>query len=135
MLVPVLIGAVLGGLVSLLARARGRRGEIRLLAAGLAVAALIYLGLALAEPDRRWLVLEAGGLGVFGAIAWLGLRTSPWWLVLGWMVHAGWDVGLHLDRPQPLVGSWYPLLCVGFDLVVAGFLLRRTAARPAPPAP
>jgi hypothetical protein len=39
------------------------------------------------------------------------------------VAHVGWDVGPHLDRVQEIVPAWYPLLCVGFDLVAAGFLL------------
>jgi hypothetical protein len=52
-----------------------------------------------------------------------GTRVSLAWLALGWTAHVAWDVGLHLDRPQVIVPAWYPLLCVGFDLVVAGFVL------------
>ena len=129
MLLPIVLGAVLGGLFALVARRRKRGGEVPLLALGLVVAALIYIVLALAAgADRRWLTLEVAGLGVFGGLAWLGLRTSLWWLALGWAAHVGWDVGLHLDRPSALVPAWYPLLCVGFDLVVAGFVLGMAAA-------
>jgi hypothetical protein len=117
---------VLGGLFVLLARRQRGSGEARLLAIGLVVAALIYVGLALAPADGQWLAIEAGGLALFVGLAWLGLRHSTWWLALGWVAHAGWDVGLHLDRAQPVVGAWYPLLCIGFDLVVAGFVLGRT---------
>jgi hypothetical protein len=135
MLLPIVLGAVLGGLFALVARRRKRGGEVPLLALGLVVAALIYIVLALAAgADRRWLTLEVAGLGVFGGLAWLGLRTSLWWLALGWAAHVGWDVGLHLDRPSALVPAWYPLLCVGFDLVVAGFVLGMAAAeRPSRP--
>jgi hypothetical protein len=96
---------------------------VRLLAFGLIAAALIYIVLTIPKADVRWLALEGVGVALFTALAWLGLRVSLWWLTLGWLAHVGWDVGLHLDRPQPVVGPWYPLLCVGFDLVVAGFLL------------
>jgi hypothetical protein len=129
MLTPIVLGAVLGGLLVLVAHRFKRAGEIQLLALGLVVAAFIYVVLALAAgADRRWLALESAGLAVFGALAWLGLRVSPWWLALGWVAHVGWDVGLHLDRTQAFVTAWYPLLCVGFDLVVAGFLLGRASA-------
>jgi len=128
MLLPILLGAVLGALFVLVARRRGRTGETRLLALGLVVAALIYVGLALARADHRGLALEAAGLGIFGLIAWLGARASLWWLVLGWGAHVGWDVGLHLDRSQASVAAWYPLLCIGFDLVIAGYLLGPTDA-------
>ena len=124
---PILIGAVLGALFAIFARMR-KRAEPRVLALGLLVAALIYVGLALAHPERRWLLIELAGVVLYGGLAWLGLRFSPWWLALGWLGHVGWDVGLHLDRPQSLVGAWYPLLCVGFDLVVAGFVVNTSLA-------
>jgi hypothetical protein len=54
-----------------------------------------------------------------------GSAAAAWWLVAGWVAHVGWDAGLHLDRPQLVIPLWYPLLCVGFDLVVAGYLLSR----------
>ena len=90
---------------------------------GLIVTALIYVVLALPGADRSWLALETGGLGIFGVLAWLGMRVSPAWLVLGWVGHVAWDVGLHLERSQSVVDPWYPLFCVGFDLIVAGYLL------------
>jgi hypothetical protein len=121
--IPILAGAVLGGLFALLARRQGETGELRLLALGLGVTALIYVGLALAATDGRWLAVEAAGLALFAGLAWLGVQRARWWLALGWAAHVGWDVGLHLDRTQPLVGAWYPLFCVGFDLILAGFLL------------
>jgi hypothetical protein len=117
---------VLGGLFVLLARRLGWRAEARLLAAGLTVAALIYVGFALASAGR-WLAIETAGVAIFGALAWLGVRVSSWWLALGWLGHVAWDVGLHLDRPQAVAPEWYPLLCVGFDLIVAGFLVGRAA--------
>jgi hypothetical protein len=132
MLVPILAGAVLGGIFALVGRRSRGTGDISLLALGLVVAALIYVGLALAAADSRWLAIEAAGLALFGGLAWLGLRGSLWWLTLGWLAHVGWDVGLHLDRAQTLVGAWYPLACVGFDLVVAGFLLARSRTQVSP---
>ena len=137
MLFPVLAGAVLGVLFVLLADSRTSLGETRLLALGLVVAALIYVAFALFGADGRWLALEVIGLALFAGVAWLGLHASLWWLALGWVAHVGWDVGLHLDRTQPLVGPWYPLACVGFDLVVAGFLLSvaRTARSSRGPPP
>jgi hypothetical protein len=122
MLLPILGGAVLGALFTIFARAR-KGAEVRVLALGLVVAALIYVGLALAGSGREWLAIEMAGLVLFGCLAWLGLRASRWWLAMGWVAHVAWDVGLHLDRAQAVVAAWYPLLCVGFDLVVAGFLV------------
>jgi len=122
MLEPILAGAVLGGLFAGAARRLGGDGELRILALGLAVAALIYVGLALPSAAGRWLAVETAGVAIFGGIAWLGLRR-PGWLALGWTAHVVWDVALHLERMQPVVGAWYPLACIGFDLIVAGYLL------------
>jgi hypothetical protein len=127
MLGPILTGAVLGLLFALSAY---RRGDLRLFVVGLVVAALIYVGLAIPSGMGEWLALEAAGVLVFGGVSWIGLRRTSW-LGAGWLAHVGWDVGLHLDRAQSIVGPWYPLGCVGFDLIVAGFLFGVAASRPA----
>ena len=135
MLVPIVLGAMLGGMFVLAAQTWSRSGR-PVLAIGLVVAALIYLGLGLvAGGDSRRLQLEAGGVAIFGFLAWLGFRRSLWWLAAGWLAHVAWDVGLHLDRSPGVVPAWYPLLCVGFDLVVVGYLLGRMNGRNDPTAP
>jgi hypothetical protein len=124
MLIPIVVGAVLGVLFVLAARAWTRGTGRLVLVVGLLVTALIYVGFALAAEDRnRSLAVEAFGVLLFGLLAWLGLRRSLWWLSIGWLGHVAWDVGLHLDRTLAAVPAWYPLFCVGFDLVVAGYLL------------
>jgi hypothetical protein len=129
MLTPILVGAVLGGAYTLVAPRSRQVSTAGMFAIALVVAALAYVALALIARDPRWLGVETAGAGLFGAVAWLGLRSSLWWLTFGWLAHVAWDVGLHLDRAQSIVGPDYPLLCVGFDLVVAGFLLGMTATR------
>ena len=104
MLVPILVGAMLGALFAIFARA-AKAAEVRVLALGLVVAALIYVGLALAGRGREWLGIEMAGVALFGFLAWLGLRASRWWLATGWAAHVAWDVGLHLDRAQAVVGA------------------------------
>jgi hypothetical protein len=124
MLFPILSGGLLGGFFVLISRAGGRARENQMLAAGLVAAAVIYLGAAgMVGAPSKMVLLEVVGVAIFGAIAWLGLRRSLWWLAFGWLAHVGWDVGLHLDQRQEVVAAWYPLLCVGFDLIVAGYLL------------
>ncbi len=128
MLLPIVVGALLSAIYVLGARALVPRAERRVLALGLVVSALIYVGFALAgRADGSTLFLEAGGVALFGLVAWLGVRSALWWLAAGWLAHVAWDVGLHLDRSQTLVPAWYPLFCVGFDLIVAGFILGRTS--------
>ena len=70
MLLPILVGAMLGGLFALAARSRGGTGEVRLLALGLVVAALIYKGCLAASPGLANELLSGGW-------PWAGWLTSP----------------------------------------------------------
>ena len=123
MLVQVLIGVVLGGLYILLVARYDVRLQLRLLAIGLAVAALIYLAFGAAGGGGRWLAIEAGGVVLFTALAWLGSAAVPILMGVGWAAHACWDVGLHLEPAVSFVPAWYPVACLGLDLVVAGYAL------------
>jgi hypothetical protein len=143
--VPVLLGAGLGAVLVVLA-SRCPEGERRRpLAIGLVVAALIYVvyGVVYAgqQGGPRRLAIESAGLVLFSALAWLGWRRAPLWLALGWTVHVAWDIGLHGSPVSALVPAWYPPLCVGFDLIVAGYALAlaldgsgRSLTNPVPPA-
>lgn len=122
-------GALLGGGFGILARRQGPRGEVRAVAAGLVVAALIYVGFALARgAGARWVAIEAAGVAGFGAVALLGVRAAPLWLAAGWALHVAWDVALHSATGTPFVPFWYPPACVGFDLVVALWIAARWRA-------
>ncbi len=90
---------------------RGRR----IFAAGLLIAASVYVGLALGgQAPARWLGLEVIGVIVFAALALAGLRLSTWWLAAGWVLHAAWDTPLHDDIA--FLPRWYPSACLAFDL-------------------
>ncbi len=136
MILEIALGVVFGALLVLFARSRGPRSESVVLAVGLIVTALLYVAFALAGgTSARWSALEVLGVFAFSAFAWLGLRTSPAWLALGWAVHVVWDVGLHLGAGAPaFVPTFFPGFCIGFDLLVAGYLAARAysgrASRP-----
>ena len=127
-----LLGLVLGGAFVAAARSRGGN-ETRVLALGLVVAAAIYVGFAVvgAGAGAGWTLTEAGGIGVYGAFAWLGLRRSAGWLAAGWALHTVWDVGLHLvGGGAAFAPTGYVVLCVSFDLLTAAYVafgLRRVA--------
>ncbi|MEM7051780.1 MAG: hypothetical protein AAF604_19095 [Acidobacteriota bacterium] len=120
---------ILGLLLALPFVAYGRsRGRI-VFAQGLVVAALVYVLFALRAPDPPlWLAIEIAGVGLYGALAWLGLRGSRYWLVAGWALHPLWDVGLHLSAGgRHFAPLWYTLPCLSFDLLVAVALLAPSA--------
>ena len=71
-----------------------------LLVVFLFAAAGAYFGFALlAAPGLIWVLAELVQVIIFGAIALLGLRGSPWWLAAGWALHPLWDVVLHYVGP------------------------------------
>ncbi len=118
----VAIGAVLGAGFAWLAGLVGR--ERRVWAAGLVVAAVLYLVFAgAAGAGAEALAVELSGVVAFAAVAWLGLGR-PLWLAAGWAVHVVWDVALHV-QPGGYAPPLYPEACIGFDLAVAAFIAWR----------
>lgn len=92
-------------------------------AAGLALAALLYVGFALVRGDLPDTGTEAGGLVLYGAVAWLGVRRRSADLVaVGWALHPMWDLGVHLGLGVE-APAWYVWACLSFDLVVATALV------------
>ena len=123
-LAAVVAGAGLALLYVTVARRRPHVGERLVLAWGLVVAAALYVVFAIRTASLQWIGLELLGLAVFSAIAAAGAWRWSSLLVVGWVTHVAWDVLLH-GAATPFVPSWYPPLCVGFDLVVAGAIIQR----------
>ena len=121
----VLCGAVATMPIFWLYRRVSPAGQCRLWSNGLVVAALVYVAFALwGHADGPWLGIEAAGVVIYGGVAWWGRRRAPW-LALGWALHVLWDVLLHgggLGHGADFVPAWYPPVCLGFDLAVAGYL-------------
>lgn len=102
----------------------GRSGKANLgFGLGLAVAALVYVVLAAVAGDAAAARLEGGGVLLFAAVGALGMRGSAWWLALGWLGHVVWDLALHPVEHASYAPWWYPVACVGFDLLVVGYLV------------
>ena len=126
-LLAVLAGAVLA--MPYVVYARRSRHPRRLFAIGLPVAAAVYLIFAGSAGMVRDLLVESIGVVLFAAIAWAGLRFSAWLLALGWVAHVGWDLLLHPIAGPSYAPWWYPVTCIGFDLVVAVAILTPPASR------
>ena len=121
-LFQLILGAVLALLFILFARTRGPQREPFIYSIGLIVAALFYVAFSFTGGTTQWSIIELIGLVAFTLIAVLGLRVSLWFLVIGWASHVWWDVFLHLVREQLFVPDWYPVACISFDLIVAGYI-------------
>ena len=124
-LIAVISGVVLATVLILLARRSGNYSkEKRVYATALVVAALIYVGFGLFSDSIGWKIVELIGVPVYALFAWLGMKKSGWFLALGWALHVFWDASLH-GTSTPFVPSFYIGLCLGFDLLVAGYLAVR----------
>lgn len=126
-----LLGAALAAAFVLVLARLGPRLERLAWALLLVVAALIYVGFALRRPGgSEWLLLELGGVVLFSLFAVAGVARSPLFLSAGWVLHVAWDVGLHglSGESAAFVPGWYPALCIGYDLVVGLYILRRHGA-------
>jgi hypothetical protein len=119
-----------------LARRLKPERELRLYAVALVIAALIYLAFAArGTASLAWLALETGGLLVFTLAALAGLKFSAWILAAAWAAHAGWDLLLHGLADAAFVPGWYPPVCAGFDLLLAGYILARFGRNVSPVTP
>ena len=91
----------------------------KLMAVWLVVAALIYPALATLRGAYDWLPYEFVGVALYGSLAWIGWRYSLIVLAAGWVLHALWDCLTH----GAFMPAWYPMWCLGFDLLLAGFIV------------
>lgn len=127
-----LLEALLGGILAMGVLAVIRRGATRereWLALMLLVAALVYPLCGVGAQPLSQLGVEATGVALFLVFALLGVRASPWFLALGWGAHAVWDIAIPASRDASYLPTWYPMLCLGFDVVVAGYVAGRASGR------
>lgn len=118
----VIVAGVLLALVLIASARRWALREERVYAVGLLIAALVY-GASAALRAPVLLPVEWLGVALFGAIAFVGLHRRAL-LGIGWALHVAWDLALPAHLSGAVVPTWYPLLCVGFDLALAAYLLQ-----------
>ncbi len=133
--VPVLINGAIFATVAVIVPAfllsRFTRDIIgrSLLVIFLFIAAGAYFGFAtlgreLLDTQPIWTLVEIAQVIVFGAIGLLGLRGSPYWIAVGWVLHPFWDVVLHYIGPGHAFTPWtYAIACISFDWLVALYIV------------
>jgi hypothetical protein len=101
-----------------------RRYTKVILALVLIVAALAYIMFAYrTSQDLGWLLIELGGVAIYGTMGIVGIRRSTWWLVAGWALHPVWDIALHFFGPgHTFAPITYTIPCLSFDLWVAALI-------------
>ncbi len=123
-LIWLMLGLVAGWAFLYYARSKNATGEKRILAAGLVLAAAVYVAFAVIYGSARWIAIEFAGVALYGIFAWFSYKYSVRWLAIGWVGHAAWDALLHLVGPGNVVApEWYVLACISFDILVGGYVL------------
>ena len=96
---------------------------IVVLGKGLVVAAFLYLIFAFVWGDTQWLIIEALGILLYVPFYYLAVKYSPYFLVVGWLLHSMWDIALHYNGPgYHIAPKWYAIACISFDVLVAIYL-------------
>jgi len=93
------------------------------------VAAGAYFGFAtlgrdVVDTSPIWMLVEIAQVFVFGTLALLGLRGSPYWIAAGWALHPFWDVVVHYIGPGQSFTPWTSaIVCISFDWLVALYIV------------
>lgn len=119
--IAIMIGAALAVPYVLYARRAARPRAM--FGIGLIIAAALYVVFAAVAADLRAIAIEVACVVVFTVIALLGMRRWPAVLAFGWCAHVLWDLLLHPVQSPGYAPWWYPLICIGFDLLVGGCIL------------
>jgi hypothetical protein len=119
-------GVVLGGVTLIIPSLLARDTAFGLLAILLGMIASVYLGYALADGRLRAFQVEYVGMVAFAALATIDLaRHSALLLALGYLGHGLWDLLHHRGGVDVRMPGWYVPLCLGYDTVVAIYVLVR----------
>ena len=86
-----------------------------------------YLTAANAKPGG-WLWLEVAGIPIFATLALLGVKISPWFLVIGIAAHGvGWDSWHY--RNSAYIPDWYSISCLLVDITIGAYAAVRIPMR------
>jgi hypothetical protein len=130
--IAVIVGILGAAVLVLLARWLAPRREMLVYGVGLGFTALEYVLFALqrgAPADH--LGHELGGAVLYLALAVLGTWRWPALLALGWIAHTAWDLFFHYANGAAFAPVWLAFFCVGFDLLLGGYIAGLVVARPA----
>ncbi len=93
---------------------------------------VIYIASWLVEgggtAGATWLWVEMAGLPIYVALAVLGLKRSPWFLVAGIVAHGiAWD-SWHIIVNSAYIPIWYSIGCLATDVGLGLYLAARVPA-------
>ncbi len=108
--------------IGLIVLTRWSKTRPALLAAyALIAVSFLYVGFAIrAENYETWVGFEMTAVAFFGTLAGMSIVGSPWFVVVGLLLHAGWTLYEHyIGAGQAFAPAPAVMAPVGFDVVVA----------------
>lgn len=125
-LAALVAGAIFAGVTLVIPSLLARDTAFGLLAILLGMITSVYLGYALNDGRLRAFQIEYVGLVAFTALATIALaRHSAPLLALGYLGHGLWDLLHHRRGVDVRMPWWYVPVCLGYDTVVAIYVLIR----------
>lgn len=121
-LLEFITGITLAGLTIFLVQALPATIHRKIYAITLIIAAFIYVFFYSFSQNTTWIFTEAIGGIIFSLISFIGLKFSPWFLVIGWLTHPLWDLLIDNHKLTPFVPHWYPIVCIGYDIAIALYI-------------
>lgn len=88
----------------------------------MAATAAFYFGSALPTGDRSTLLLETAVSVPLFALALAGQWRSLKFTAIAFLAHGAWDLAHVLAGAGANAGTDFPVLCVAYDWVIAGYL-------------
>jgi hypothetical protein len=86
-----------------------------------------YLFASTGHTANFWFWVELLGTIIFIALAVLGVRRSPWFLVIGMVLHGvAWDTWHY--GTSTYIPDWYVIACLAVDLAFGAYLAARVPA-------
>jgi hypothetical protein len=108
--------------IGLIVLTRWSKTRPALLAAYALIAiSFLYVGFAIrAENYETWVGFEMTAVAFFGTLAGMSIVGSPWFVVVGLLLHAAWTLYEHyLGAGQAFAPAPAVMATIGFDVVVA----------------
>jgi hypothetical protein len=91
----------------------------------LIIASLVYLPVGIFDGrPPGWIAFETLSIAIYIIMAFLGMRGSRWWLVLGWVTHPFWNIALHhLGLGAGVAPHWVTVFSSAFDVMVVTMII------------
>lgn len=96
--------------------------EIMLYGIALIPTAGAYVFFSLINGVYSALPREFVGVLLYGGLGLAGVWRFPVLIALGWATHVAWDLAGPGESAGSYVPTWWPAVCVGTDLFLAGYI-------------